>query len=274
MVENQTPATEINFFKDFITKMWRNALLVIIVMVLAVVGGVGYSHAITPTYTARIDISYTAELESNSNPVDNISIMKDMMQSVVDLSITEIVLEEANYLYDKFEHLPLGTTVDEFIESVKSGNSSFVADFNRDIPNIVENKYFSPDSVNAKALGETDAITGPKYIYEISVSEIEPTEAVKKARILALAGSRVAKEFFDGYKTNLNELIKDSNGVRVSSDVSLKKNVLVALVIGFVLSVALVYLKYFLDNTASDKEEIERITGTTVIAFIEDQEER
>ena len=103
----------------------------------------------------------------------------------------------------------MGTTVDEFIESVKSGNSSFVADFNRDIPNIVENKYFSPDSVNAKALGETDAITGPKYIYEISVSEIEPTEAVKKARILALAGSRVAKEFFDGYKTNLNELIKD-----------------------------------------------------------------
>ena len=274
MVESQTPASEVNFFKDFITKMWRNAILVIVVTALAVIGGVGYSHAITPTYTAKIDISYTAELESNSNPVDNISIMKDMMQSVVDLSITEIVLEEANYLYDKFEHLPSGTTIDDFVESVKVGNSGYVADFNRDTPNRVENKYFSPDSVGAKALGETNSLSGPKYIFALSVSDENPTEAVKKARILALAGRRVAREFFDGYTTNLNELVKDSNGVGVSSDVSLKKNVLMALVIGFVVSVALVYLKYFLDNTASDKDEVERITGTPVIAFIEDQEER
>ncbi len=272
MVENQNPTTELNFFKDFITKMWRNVFLVIIVMVLALLGGVGYSYAITPTYTARIDISYTAELESNSNPVDNIAIMKDMMQSVVDLSITEIVLEEANYLFEKFEHA--GTnSVDEFIKEVKAGNYG-VVDFNINTPNRVEAEYFSPDKVGAKSLGETDAITGPKYIYTISVSDAEPAEAVKKVRILALAGSRVARDFFVGYTTHLNELIKDSDGVSVSSDVSLKKNVLVALVIGFVLSVALVYLRYFLDNTASDKDEIERITGTNVIAFIEDQEER
>ena len=272
MVENQNPTTEINFFKDFITKMWRNAVLVIIVMVLAVAGGVGYSRAVTPTYTARIDISYTAELEENSNPVDNISIMKDMMQSVVDLSITEIVLEEANYLFDKYEHSTC-ESVDEFIKEVKAGNYGIV-DFNIDTPNRVETEYFTLDQVSAKSLGETNAISGPKYIYTISVREGQPSVAVEKARILALAGNRVARLFFDGYTTHLNELVKDSNGVSVSSDVSLKKNVLVALVIGFVLSVALVYLKYFLDNTASDKDEVERITGTTVIAYIEDQEER
>jgi hypothetical protein len=40
------------------------------------------------------------------------------------------------------------------------------------------------------------------------------------------------------------------------------------------LSIVLVYLKGLLNNTATDKDEIEKITGASVIAFIEDQEDK
>ena len=99
-------------------------------------------------------------------------------------------------------------------------------------------------------------------------------DAVQKVRILALAGRRVAREFFDGYVTVLDELVKDSSGVSVSSDISVKKNVLLGLVIGVALSIVLVYLKGLLNNTATDKDEIEKITGASVIAFIEYQEDK
>jgi capsular polysaccharide biosynthesis protein len=275
MAENQNTTVENNFLKDFLSKILSNIVLVIVIIALSVGCGVGFSYLKTPTYTAKVNINYTAELNSNSNPVDNISIMKDMMQSVVDLSITEIVLEEANYLYDKYQLQYQGKNkVDEFILSVRAGESSFVSDFDINNPNLVATKYYSLDKVSSKSLGQSTTGSGPKYIFTLSLSDMTKEDAAQKVRILALAGSRVAYEFFDGYVTILDELVKDSSGVSVSSDVSVKKNVLLAFIIGVALSIVLVYLKGLLNNTATDKDEIEKITGASVIAFIEDQEDK
>ncbi len=275
MAENQNTTVENNFLKDFLSKILSNIVLVIVIIALSVGCGVGYSYIKTPTYTAKVNINYTVEL--NSNPVDNISIMKDMMQSVVDLSVTEIVLEEANYLYDRYQsqhEVQTVNSVDEFIINVKENKNDAVLDFNIDNPNLVDVEYYSLDKVKSKSLGETDSTTGPQYIFTLSLSDLTREEAVEKVRILALAGSRVAREFFDGYVTVLEELVKDSSGVSVSSDISVKKNVLLAFLIGLTLSIALIYLKDLLNNTAIDKNEIEKITGASVIAFIEDQEDK
>ncbi len=274
MAENQNTTIENNFLKDFLGKILSNIVLIIVIIALSVGCGVGYSYLKTPTYTAKVDINYTAELNSNSNPVDNISIMKDMMQSVVDLSVTEIVLEEANYLYEKYQQDQSVDSVDEFIINVKENRNDFVSDFNIDNPNLVDTKYYSLDKVKSKSLGENASDTGPQYIFTLSLSDFTREEAVEKVRILALAGSRVSREFFDGYVTVLEELVKDSKGVSVSSDISVKKNVLLAFIIGFTLSIVLIYLKDLLNHTATDKDEIEKITGASVIAFIEDQEDK
>ncbi len=268
MADTQRPELEKNFLKDFLVKIWRNIILVIVIVVLAVGGGVGYSLLKKPTYTAKAKITYQAELDLNSEPVGNISVMKDMLQSVVDLSVTEIVLEEANYLYDKHKRSP-NLELDDFIDAVNKGNGPDVTDFNSDNPHKVETKYFSPEKVSAKSISEASSKNGPNYIFTISVSDVGRNEAVAKTKILELAGRRVAKEFFDGYTTRLDEL-----DLSVSSDISMVKNTLIAFALGLVLAVIVVYLKYLLDTTATDKEEIERITGTTVIAFIEDQEDK
>lgn len=268
MADTQRPELEKNFLKDFLVKIWRNIILVIVIVVLAVGGGVGYSLLKKPTYTAKAKINYQAELNQNPDTVANIAVMKDMLQSVVDLSVTEIVLEEANYLYDKYKRSP-NLELDDFIDAVNKGNGPDVTDFNSGNPHKVETKYFSPEKVSAKSIGDITSKTEPKYMFTLTVQDETEKEAVEKAKILALAGNRVSREFFRGYTTVLDEF-----GISVSSDISIIKNVLISFVIGIVLAVVVVYLRYLLDRTASDKEEIERITGTTVIAFIEDQEDK
>ena len=267
MEETQKTVVESNIFKEFMIKLLNNLLLLVIIVVLTVGGGVGYSLLKKPTYTAKVVINYQAELDQNSNSVDNISVMKDMLQSVVDLSVTEIVLEEANYLYDIY--LRTNMSIDEFIVATNKGQAPEVTDFNDNAPHKVETKHFSPDKVSAKSLGETNSKSGPKYIYTLSVSDVNNDTAVKKARILALAGNRVSRGFFDGYTTVLDEL-----EISVTSDISMVKNVLVSFLAGIALSVVIVYLKCLLDKTATSKEELERITKTTVIALIEDQEDK
>lgn len=268
MGETQRPESEKNFLKDFLIRIWRNIILVIILLILSVSGGIAYSFLKKPTYTAKLVINYQAELELEADSVGNISVMKDMLQSVVDLSVTEIVLDEADYLYDKFLRSP-NMTVEEFISDVNDGNGPDVTEFVDSNPHRIDTKYYSPDKVSAKSLGETTSKTGPKYMFTISVSDENEQVAIEKAKILALSGNRVSREFFDGYTTVLDELESS-----VSSDISVVKNVLISFVIGLVLSIVVVYLKCLLDKTATDKDEIERLTGTTVIAFIDDQEEK
>jgi capsular polysaccharide biosynthesis protein len=68
------------------------------------------------------------------------------------------------------------------------------------------------------------------------------------------------------------ELVKDTNGVSLTTEGSLVKSVIIFVIIGFVLSALIIYLKTLLDNTVRDKEEFETLTGVSVIAYIDKQE--
>ena len=76
------------------------------------------------------------------------------------------------------------------------------------------------------------------------------------------------EEYFNG----ITITIKPSEDPQLASDTSKIRIILIATAIGLVLSVALVYLKQILDNTVKDKTILEKITGTTVLAYIVDRE--
>lgn len=256
--------------KDLLLRVWHNMFLIVAVVIISALLGVGYTYVKKPVYTATVPINYTARLnDSTSDTVDNISIMKDLMQSVVDVSVSEIVLEEADYLYDLY--LRSGKNLDNFIDYVINGNDSSLV---YKEGTRIETKYYSLDQVSSKAVSSGDKDSGPKYIFNVSVKDADKKIAVEKARILVLSANRVTKTFFGYITTTLDELIDKTSEVSVTTNVSLKKNVLIFGVMGVVVALGIVYLKYALDKTATDKDELERITGTNVIAIIEDQEDK
>ena len=66
------------------------------------------------------------------------------------------------------------------------------------------------------------------------------------------------------------ELNNSSTGVYVSSDMSSRKILIIAALIGFVVACIVVYIKYISDNTVKSKEQLEKMVGANVIAFIDD----
>ena len=62
--------------------------------------------------------------------------------------------------------------------------------------------------------------------------------------------------------------------VVVTADISKKNIVLIAALLGAAVAVAAVYLVYALDNSVSEREDLEYITGTKVLGYIKDQEVR
>ena len=95
-----------------------------------------------------------------------------------------------------------------------------------------------------------------------------------KAKIYLLAFRREIQpaedkpgvKYFDGIKITILEL--DTNG-EPTSDVSKVKFAFIGLVIGVVLAVLVVYLINSSDTTVKNREELEELTGTAVLAYIE-----
>ena len=75
-------------------------------------------------------------------------------------------------------------------------------------------------------------------------------------------------------KTYIAELVDSEEDVVVTADISKKNIVLIAALLGAAVAVAAVYLVYALDNSVSEREDLEYITGTKVLGYIKDQEVR
>ena len=82
------------------------------------------------------------------------------------------------------------------------------------------------------------------------------------------------RDYFIGMKTYIAELVDSEEDVVVTADISKKNIVLIAALLGAAVAVAAVYLVYALDNSVSEREDLEYITGTKVLGYIKDQEVR
>ena len=122
--------------------------------------------------------------------------------------------------------------------------------------------------VNASSLG---MVYGEKsMIFTMSYTDYDVSVAKEKLATII----ETSKEFVS--KKNIilaesAEIVELQDGYDESSHSGLATTIVIVGAIGLVVGVGLAFLIYFLDNTAKDKEEIEELTGTTVIANIENQ---
>ena len=121
-------------------------------------------------------------------------------------------------------------------------------------------------------MGASYKTKNTETIFTLWVKNVNLEYAREMARIYAFAAD-VALNLnvnFGDATTGVIELSDSVKGVSVVADLTTAKVVLIALILGFVLSLAAAYLMYLADNTIKSKEQLEKITGANVIAYIED----
>ena len=267
MEKNESVIIRNNVFREIMFRLKENLILILIIVLLAGATGVVYHKLKKPVYTASEMVNYMAyydDVKDDPTAANAMSLMSVYVHTVVDFCTSGVVLDRAEYYFS--EYVKSGKDIETFVSELKSGK------YNAYNPSeITKRQYFNASNVSSSLLTHGDD-TEESYIIVISVDNLDPVTAKEMVRIFAFAIDQEGRDYFEGIDTYIYELIKDTDGVSVSTSDSLIKNVVIFIVLGVVLAGMIVYLKALLDNTVKDKEEIESLTGVSVIAYIEKQE--
>lgn len=110
------------------------------------------------------------------------------------------------------------------------------------------------------------------YIY-IAYTDSDRDEAAKKVNCLVEAASTVgAKLASEGLSMTVT-FMEVNDDPDISAQSNAKLVLALCIVAGVIVAVLVVLFRYLLDDTVKTKEELERITGTKVFAFLGDPEE-
>lgn len=104
-------------------------------------------------------------------------------------------------------------------------------------------------------------------IFSISYVDSERQKSIDKLNAIIENAENRLSGYFPSEEV---ALIKVQNTPEIIVTTGMTKYVLIGAGAGFVLICAIILLRYALDNTVNDKDEIEKLTGTNVIAYIED----
>lgn len=115
--------------------------------------------------------------------------------------------------------------------------------------------------------------------FSLTVKDYDGNKAKELARVYALAADVALNEKlqFDSRSeagaiatAGIYEMVKNSGGVSLTSDSNKTKTVVIATFLGIVVSLLVVYVSYIADTTVKTRETLEKLTGTSVIAYIDD----
>lgn len=155
-------------------------------------------------------------------------------------------------------------------------NISLTKKWMSSIPTIIKTPIFI-DKANAEYGGSgSDKISSlsigvsanDNMIFTISYSDYDKDVAEKKLNAYIKA---VEQEITNGYITADNVAFTDIDNVpKTSESNGFVKYVLLGIIGGLVVGAAIAFLIYLFDSTVSSKSELERLTGVTVVAYIDD----
>ncbi len=269
MENSENVKQQSNLVKEIFYRIKENIALILIIVILSGCAGVVYHKLQKPVYKASEMVNYMAYYEDDGdteNVKGAIDLMSVYVDTMVDFCASGVVLDRAEYYY--VEYLNSGNEIDTFINDVKNGK------YNDYDPALVEQrKHFNVDTVSSSLLTHDDSALEESYIFTLSVTSGDPVVAREKLRVFALAADQESRDFFNGVKSYVFELVKDTEGVKVTTESSMVKDVSMAVVLGFILAALIVYIKSLLDSTMKDKEELEYLTGVDLLAYIEKQED-
>ncbi len=132
--------------------------------------------------------------------------------------------------------------------------------------NSVEEEYI--DSKNVGVINYDSEEIENAFAFGVTYLDNKADLSQEKVKVLILAFGVESSYFFTG----LNTTIEDMGVVSCNVDMSKTKIIVVAVVIGVVLGLLIVFTLQALDKTIKSKEQAEELTGCAVLACIESQE--
>ncbi len=223
----------ISFFKLIKT----NLLLMILITILVSLTGTLFGILkVKPEYKASRSVILRTELQSTN----------DGTTETNNASLAFLVIGQLEYHFTSANYISIAN------EKYKLSNPDAQDGI---VPGNIEIKYKEES-----------------LIITISYKDIDKEVAIAKLKAVYEA----SKEFFDEYAKAYDiKLIPTDNAgtddsrFAVSVQNGLAKYVLLSVLAGVVIAIAVVLIKNSLDNTIHDKEELEEITGSDVLAYIE-----
>lgn len=270
-----------NLIRDILFVIRRNIILALAVIILVSGVGVGYSYMRKPNYIASNRVSFSID----GGTTASINEIRQYVDTVVDFCDEGVVLDRANAyyvewvdnykddlkdikeFYDKFEQVK---------DPITSQYNDIFLNYTRPTVNgstsLKDERFLVSGAVSTETVKNQDATN---WVFKVKYTDKTEKDALEKIYVLVLAYKHelYSENNNDSYFTNLNVKISNLGLDGVSKDVSKSKIIIIAVIIGIVLSLLVVYLKNLLDNTVKDREDLERITGVAVIGSIGERRE-
>lgn len=264
---SEAPKVEIerSVFGEILQRFRQNLILIILIIALSVCAGAVFTKLQKPIYTSSEEVNYVAFYKNDPDDIQkSITIMRAYVHTMVDLCTTGIVLDKAEFYYNQFKNSNLD--FDEFINKAKAGDYEGLYDTN----NLAEREYFTPDTVSAKLKEYTEDFDSFHIV--ISCKNYSSTEVRQMVRVFAVAIDSIGYDFFTDITSRVYEMTTSVKYLSAQSNTSLTKNLLLFFGIGIVLAGIVVCIKTLLDNTITNKEDVELLTGISVLAYLDKQE--
>ena len=249
-------------FLDMVLILKRHLIMILIFIIVGAGIGYAYSRNTKPEYTATGQVVYRAQTVQNSqDSVSNVSAMLAYIDTIMDFCDEGVVLDRANFYYKNFKNAQLtnpNLSVSEFLEN----------DANYDPNNRGKNKDIVKSKISV-VVGDAES----PFSFYVKYKDTNRQHAIEKVQILvhALNDECNKKDAISGqlvYFAHMNTQILFFGVTSVQQSITTTKTVALFAVIGLVLSLAIVGLKGYFDNTIKSKSEIESITGVSLLATI------
>lgn len=255
----------------------KNWLILAIIVAIFTVVGVGYSFYRKPIYTASQNTVYSAKIDPDNKQLNDYTITLAYLDTFVDFCSQDVVLDRANFYYDAYnkatdKNFDSVNDLHEYLANFVAGirtNDTYTGSYDG-----VE--YIKAKDVSVSASSATDQNVSFNMV--VKCNDLDIIESIAKVKILTLAidlESKVPSEqgsfgdykYFGAYVT-----LEDYGFVKYESDMSKTKIVIIAFILGVVVALVTVYLMYLLNRSVREKEELEALTDTSVLAFISNTE--
>ena len=253
--------------QELLHSLWfmikRNFVIMLIIVVLVTGLGIAYSFVKKPNYTATVKVCYL--VEGKDGTYEDVTAMMAFVDTVVDFVDEGVVLDRASYYYKKWiEAKSRGAELDEFLH--------MTAHLNYDSSiSIVDSSYKYDKTKISTATTKVDNQT--QFFYNIKYKASTRDEAIERTRILVNAYEQELQmkgqnnDFV--YFADLKISILDKGVLGVDVDVSKMRITVLAGLLGVALAVAVALIKDKTDTTVRNKEELEQLTDTKVLALLD-----
>lgn len=255
-----------------LNKVWfyvkRNVWLILIIVVLSLSVGTAVYYLREPNYIAKEDVIYRANLSDSKVHSNDPIITQSYFSTVVDFCDSGCVIDRANFYYAKYlETKDTYFNPDRFINAVKKASEG--DDLYYTLDKRVNNEHIYASGISIDTLNSVET-ENYEFIIGYKDSDIERAKEKVKILILAVEQEANAKTPAGKYKYfSVKITIEDMKLIGVSGDWAMHKVLIVALLLGLVLSAIVVYAKESFNLTIRDADELEKITGVNNLARIE-----